>query len=51
MRVNKKMRDMPGNIVKLKDITNIAAAMKSGHTRNDLDATVSILTNKYGKHW
>ena len=24
--------------------------MKKGHSRNDLDATVSILTTKYGKH-
>ena len=53
MKVNKKMLQQElcqetGGIVLLKDITNIATAMKKGRSRNDLDATVSVLTSKYG---
>ena len=54
MKVNKKMLQQElcqetGGIVLLKDITNIYTAMKRGHSRNDLDTTVSMLTSKYGK--
>ena len=54
MKVNKKMLQQElcqetGGIVLLKDITNISTAMKRGHSRNDLDTTVSMLTSKYGK--
>ena len=54
MKVNKKMLQQElcqetEVIVLLKDITNIATAMKKGRSRNDLNATVSMLTNKYGK--
>ena len=54
MKVNKKMLQQElcqetGGIVLLKDVTNIATAMKKGRLRNDLDATVSMLTSKYGK--
>ena len=54
--MNKKMLQQElcqetGGIVLLKDITNIATAMKKGRSRNDLDDTVSLLTSKYGKHY
>lgn len=38
-----------GNIILLKDLTNIAASLKQGDTRNNLDATIGLLMNKYGK--
>lgn len=53
MKVNKKMLQQQlfqetGNIVLLKDISNIATALKRGKSRNDLDATIQVLMNKYG---
>ena len=56
MKVNKKMLQQElcqemGEIVLLKDITNIATDMKKGRSRNALDATVSMLTSKYGKSY
>jgi hypothetical protein len=37
-----------GNVVLLKDLTNIATATKKKATRNDLDAVVKLLMDKYG---
>ena len=55
MKVNKKMLQQQlfqetGNIVLLKDISNIATALKRGKSRNDLDATIQVLMNKYGTY-
>ena len=54
MKANKKMVQHElsletGNIILLKDLTNIAASLKQGDTRNNLDATIGLLMNKYGK--
>ncbi len=54
MRANKKMVQQQmcqdtGNIILLKDLSNITTAHKQGKSRNDLDATVSVLMNKYGE--
>ena len=38
-----------GNIILLKDLTNIATSLKQGDTCNNLDATIGLLMNKYGK--
>ncbi|MCG8622777.1 MAG: hypothetical protein MJE68_12375 [Proteobacteria bacterium] len=53
MKANKKMVQQQlcqetGNIVLLKDLSNIALAAKKGESRNDLDATVQVLMEKYG---
>ena len=39
-----------GNVILLKDLTNIASATKKKTTRNDLDAVVKLLMDKYGKY-
>jgi len=54
MKANKKMVQHElsletGNIILLKDLTNIAASLKQGDTHNNLDATIGLLMNKYGK--
>ena len=54
MKANKKMvqhklTQETGKIVLLEDLTNISTSMKQRDTQNDLDATVGMLTNKYGK--
>ena len=54
MRANKKMIQQElsqetGNIVLLKDLSNIATSHKKGKTRNDLDTAVALLMNKYGE--
>jgi len=51
MKANKKMVQHElsletGNIILLKDLTNIAASLKQGDTRNNLDATIGLLMNK-----
>ena len=53
MKAKKKMVQQQlcqetGNIVLLKDLSNIALATKKGESRNDLDATVQVLMEKYG---
>ena len=55
MRANKKMVQQQlcqdtGNIILLKDLSNIATACKQGKSRNDLDITISTLMDKYGKY-
>ena len=49
LKANKKMikdrlSKMSGKVVILKDLSNIATFMKSGKTRNDLEAAVRQLT-------
>lgn len=53
MKANKKMVQQQlcqetGNIILLKDLSNIALAAKKGESRNDLDVTVQVLMEKYG---
>ena len=53
MKANKKMVQQQlcqetGNVVLLKDLSNIALTAKKGKSRNDLDATVQVLMEKYG---
>jgi hypothetical protein len=54
MNVNKKLLQQElvkdtGNVILLKDLTNIASASKRGKSRNDLDVTVDTLMKRYGK--
>lgn len=54
MKANKKLVQQQltqetGNIVLLKDLSNIATASKKEKTRNDLDLTVRMLMEKYGE--
>lgn len=54
MNVNKKLLQQElvkdtGNVILLKDLTNIESASKRGRSRNDLDVTVDTLTKRYGK--
>lgn len=52
MKANKivqhKLSLETGNIILLKDLTNIAASLR-GDTRNNLDATIGLLMNKHDK--
>jgi hypothetical protein len=53
LKANKKMikdklSSMSGKCVTLKDLSNVAMSMKSGKTRNDLEAAVKQLTDKHG---
>ena len=52
MNVNKKLLQQKlvnetGNVVLLKDLTNIASAERLGRTRNSLDTTVNTLMTRY----
>ena len=47
--LQRELSQETGNIVLLKDLTNIASALKKGKSQNDLDATVRMLMNKYGR--
>ena len=54
LKANKKLvqdnlTKTTGKVVLLKDLSNIAAKMKSGNTRNDLQECVKRLTEIYGK--
>ena len=54
MNANKKvtqksLSEKSGNIVLLKDLSNINSASKEKKTRNNLENTIKILTEKYGK--
>ncbi len=56
MRANKKLVqqqlvEQTGNVILLKDLTNIAIALKRGKSRNDLDVAVKSLMERYGKTW
>ena len=53
MKANKKLVQQQlcqetGNIVLLKDLSNIATANKQRKSRNNLDVTVTTLMDKYG---
>ena len=55
MNVNKKLLQQElvqetGNVILLKDLTNIATAAKHGKSRNDIDVTVDTLMTRYGKY-
>lgn len=55
MKANKKLiqrqiTEETGKIILLKDLTNISSAMKDGKSRNDLDSTIAMLKDKYGKY-
>ena len=54
MKANKKIVQQyllqeTGKLILLRDITNIAVSVKMLESKNDLDATVGMLMNKYGK--
>ena len=54
MNVNKKLLQQElvretGNVILLKDLTNIASSTKLGKSRNSLDAMVDTLMKHYGK--
>ena len=54
MKANKKLilqrlSQETGNIILLKDLSNITTAHKKGKPRNDLDLTVKALMDKYGE--
>lgn len=54
MKANKKMVQQQlcletGNVNLLKDLSNIMTANMQGKSKNDLDATVKTLMNKYGE--
>ena len=53
MKANKKLvqetlSQETGNVITLKDLSNIAATNKKSTTTNDLDAVVKLLVEKYG---
>ena len=47
--IQQQLSSETGKVVLLKDLTNLSASLKKGKTRNDLDATVKMLMEKYGK--
>jgi len=47
--VQQELTQETGNIILLKDLTNIATSIKRGRSRNDLDTTVKALMERYGK--
>ena len=54
MKANKKMIQMQlsketGRVVLLKDLSNIASSSKNGQSRNNVDAVVQLLVDKYGE--
>ena len=54
MNVNKKQLQQQlvqetGNVVLLKDLTNIASTTRHGKSRNDVDVTVDTLMKRYGE--
>lgn len=54
MRANKKMVQQElcsdtGNIVLLKDLSNLTSAAKNVTSKNDLDNVVKLLKDTYGK--
>ena len=53
MKANKKLVQQTlsqesGSVILLKDLSNLASSMKKS-TKNDLDAVVKLLIDKYGK--
>lgn len=54
MKANKKLvqeslSQQSGNIILLKDLSNLSTQAKKGNTRNDLDSVAKLLIEKYGK--
>ena len=43
------IHQLQGNVILLKDLTNIRTATLHGNSRNDLDKTINSLKEKYGK--
>ena len=55
MKANKKLvqcqiTEETGRIILLKDLTNISSAMKDGKPRNNMDSSIALLKDKYGKY-
>lgn len=48
--VQQKMATKSGNIVLLKDLSNIRTAALTSNSRNDLDGTIKSLMDKYGNY-
>lgn len=49
--IQKTMTERTGNVLLLKDLTNINAEARASTTsRNSLDNTVKLLTEKYGNN-
>ena len=46
--VQDKLANISGKVILLKDLTNISAQMKSGKSKNDLEAVARSLANKHG---
>lgn len=49
--VQSKMMEESGNVVLLKDLSNISAKSSQGSTRNNLESVVQTLTEKYSKDY
>lgn len=54
MQANKKivqeeLYQKTGNVILLKDLTNLCTSAKKANTRNDLDSVVKLLKEKYGE--
>ena len=54
MKANKKLvqeelSQKIGNVILLKDLTNLCSRAKKESTRNDLDTVVKLLKEKYGE--
>ena len=54
MKANKRMIQQQlsletGNVNLLKDLSNIMTANKQGKSRNDVDATIQTLMDRYGE--
>ncbi len=47
--IQQEISEETGNIVLLRDLSNIAATSKRERTRNDIDASMRMLMGKYGK--
>lgn len=46
--IQQKMAKESGNVILLKDLSNIHTATLQGKSRNDLDETITSLVEKYG---
>ncbi len=46
--VQQKLIEETGNVIILKDLSNIRCNALKGNSRNDLDSTVKLLMDKYG---
>ena len=47
--VQQKLSLETGNVILLKDLSNIMTANIQGKSKNDVDATVQTLIDKYGE--